>query len=57
MVFNYVLGLENKGYGILKGFGWGGGGLGKLEGWEEENVNIFKEDWKGKWWVELDDEI
>lgn len=54
---NYALGPENKGYGILKGFGWGGGGLGKPEGWEEENANTPKEDRKGKRRAESDDEI
>ncbi|OXG14007.1 hypothetical protein C366_05000 [Cryptococcus neoformans Tu401-1] len=54
---NYALGPENKGYGILKGFGWGGGGLGKPEGWEEENANTPKEDRKGKRRAQSDDEI
>lgn len=57
MAPNYALGPENKGYGMLKGFGWGGGGLGKPEGWQEENADLIKEDRKGKRRGESDDEI
>lgn len=57
MAPNYALGPENKGYGMLKGFGWGGGGLGKPERWEEENADTPKEDRKGKRRAESDDEI
>lgn len=42
---------------MLKGFGWGGGGLGKPERWEEENADTPKEDRKGKRRAESDDEI
>lgn len=57
MAPNYALGPENKGYGMLKGFGWGGGGLGKPEGWQEENTDLIKENRKGKRRGESDDEI
>ncbi|ODN77663.1 hypothetical protein L202_04814 [Cryptococcus amylolentus CBS 6039] len=35
----YALGPENKGYGMLQRLGWGGGGLGKPEGWTEVPVD------------------
>lgn len=57
MAPNYALGPENKGYGMLKGFGWGGGGLGKPKGWQEENADPTKEDRKEKRRGESDDEI
>lgn len=57
MAPNYALGPENKGYGMLKGFGWRGGGLGKPEGWQEENEDLTKEDRKGKRRGQSDDGI
>ncbi|RSH78197.1 uncharacterized protein EHS24_002658 [Apiotrichum porosum] len=39
----YALGPDNVGYTRLEALGWGGGGLGRPEGWEEREAEVKRE--------------